>query len=82
MSFPSVKLQEGPKLSHDIRRDENPKLGPGCHFHVLSGQPLIKLRAVADHTGVPSFKTHTQTEGPGRVAGFLRAIGAQGPSSL
>lgn len=55
-------------------------LRTGCHFHVVSGQPLIKPSAQLATTGLSSFKTHTDRR-PRRVARFLKATGTRELSS-
>lgn len=40
-------------------RGWEPNAGAGCHFHAVSGHPLIKVRAAADHIGMPLRNTHS-----------------------
>lgn len=45
-------------MSHDTcRMRTRPHLGSGCHFHVVSGQPLIKVRATTDHHWCAFFQS-------------------------
>lgn len=55
-------------LAQSCKRDPNwvmthrgwePNAGTGCHFHAVSGHPLIKVRAAADHIGMPLRNTHS-----------------------